>query len=402
MPYYTYEARDKGGKLVKNQAFALNKQELIKILQTEEMMILSITESASLADKQHKKMHKKARVSDLILFAKELAILIENGVPIIEAMDVSLKQIDSIELAKAIKDIKRDLEGGTTFRDAIAKHPRIFSSFWHDMIDAGEVSGQLPFVIRQILTFLESREDMRKKTLNAFIYPAMLLLLAVVVIMVFIFRVVPIFQELFTSFGSKLPIFTQIVINISDVVKKYFFGVAIAIAVIVLIIRQLVSTRPGRLAAENIALSTPVIGNLFLSLAIERFSSTLGVLLKSGIPIIRALEIAIKTSQSVVFAERLEEAKMKIVGGLPFSEALQQSGFLPPLVVQLIVVAEKTGNFSGMLEEISKYYKDVIDIAVTRFTALIGPVVLIFMAVVIGSLIVAMFLPIFKIATLGS
>jgi len=402
MPYYIYEARDKDGKLVKNQAFALNKQELIKILQTEEMMILSINESASLADRQRKKLHRKTRISDLILFAKELAILIENGVPIIEAMDVSLKQIESTELLKAIKDIKRDLEGGSTMRDAIAKHPRIFSSFWYDMIDAGEVSGQLPFVIRQILVFLESREDMRKKTLNAFIYPAMLLILAIFVIMIFVFRVVPIFQELFASFGSKLPIFTQIVINTSDIVKKYFFGVAIAVAIIMLIVRQIIATRPGRRVAENIVLNTPVVGNLFLSLSIERFASTLGVLLKSGIPIIRALEISIKTSQSAVFAERLEEAKMKIVGGLSFSDSLQQSGLLPPLVVQLMVVAEKTGNFSGMLEEVSKYYKDVIDIAVTRFTALIGPVVLILMSVVIGSLIVAMFLPIFKIATLGS
>jgi type IV pilus assembly protein PilC len=269
------------------------------------------------------------------------------------------------------------------------------------MIDAGEISGQLPFVMRQIVVFLQSREDLKKKTINAFLYPALLLTLALFTILVFVFRVVPIFEELFSTFGGKLPVFTSVIISGSNFARRYFIVVAIVAGILGFIVKRALSTKPGRRLYETMLLNTPVAGNLFLALSIEKFASTLGVLLKSGIPIIRALEVAVKTSQSLIFSERVEEAKVKVMGGLPFSEALLQTSIFPPLAVQLVLVAEKTGNFSGMLEEISKYYNDIIDVAVTRFTTLIGPIVLIFMAFVIGALIIAMFLPIFKFASLG-
>jgi len=401
MPYYDYEGREKTGKLIKSQAFALNKQEMIKLLHGQGLLIISVKEATAITDKYRKKFHRRATTGDLVLFAKQFAILLENGVAMIDAFDVMLKQMESSDLIKALQEIKKDVEGGDTLRDAIARHPRIFGSFWHDMIDAGEISGQLPFVMRQIVVFLQSREDLKKKTINAFIYPALLLTLALFTILVFIFRVVPIFEELFSTFGGKLPVFTSVIISGSNFARRYFIVVAIVAGILGFIVKRGLSTKPGRRLYETILLNTPVAGNLFLSLSIEKFASTLGVLLKSGIPIIRALEVAVKTSQSLIFSERVEEAKVKVMGGLPFSEALQQTSIFPPLAIQLVLVAEKTGNFSGMLEEISKYYNDIIDVAVTRFTTLIGPIVLIFMAFVIGALIIAMFLPIFKFASLG-
>lgn len=401
MPYYVYEARNKAGKSVKNQTFAVNKQELIKILQKEGLMIVSVKESAPMEERYRKSIHKKTKLRDLILFSKEMAILLENGVPIIDAFDIISKQIESSELSKVVKQMKQDVEAGGTFCDAIAKHPKVFGTFWHDMIEAGELSGQLPFVIRQVAIFLESRDELRKKTVNAFLYPALLLILATFTIFVFVFRVVPIFEELFSTFNTKLPFFTTVVVTLSEILRR-FFVVGIVIAVIAaFLIRQTIATKQGRRLYENAVLNTPLIGSILMALSTEKLTTTLGVLLKSGIPIIKALEVSAKATQSVVFTERMEEAKVKVMAGLPLSDAMQQTGLFPPLVIQLVLVGEKTGNFSGMMEEISKYYSDLIDTAVTRFTTLLGPIVLIIMAFIIGSLIIAMFMPIFKLTGLG-
>lgn len=401
MPYYAYEAREKNGKLIKSQTFAINRQELIKILQKEDLVILSVNESAPLEEKLRQKLHRKARLTDLILFSKEMAVLLENGVPLVEALDVVYKQIESVELMKVLKDMKERIEGGSTLHDAISAHPKVFSGVWQDMVEAGELSGQLPFVMRQVSTFLEARNELSKKTINAFLYPVLLLVLATFTIFVFVFRVVPVFEELFATFNAKLPPFTAVMVTLSNVVRHYFFIVVILFVIGMFIAGKVVATKNGRRMYENIIMGLPVLGSLVMALAIERFSSTLGVLLKSGIPILKALEVAARSTQSAVFSDRVEEAKVKVIGGLPLSEALHQTGLFPPLTVQLVLVGEKTGNFSGMMEEISKYYSDVIDNAVTRFTTLLGPVVLIIMAFVIGSLIIAMFLPIFKFATLG-
>jgi type IV pilus assembly protein PilC len=269
------------------------------------------------------------------------------------------------------------------------------------MREAGELSGQLPFVIRRVAIFLESRDELRKKTVNAFLYPALLLILATFTIFVFVFRVVPIFEELFSTFNTKLPFFTSLVVSLSEILRR-FFVVGIIIAVIAaFIIRKTISTKQGRRLYENAILNTPLIGGILMALSTEKLTTTLGVLLKSGIPIIKAIEVSAKATQSVVFTERMEEAKVKVMAGLPLSDAMQQTGLFPPLVIQLVLVGEKTGNFSGMMEEISKYYSDLIDTAVTRFTTLLGPIVLIIMAFVIGGLIIAMFMPIFKLTGLG-
>ncbi|NQU95121.1 MAG: type II secretion system F family protein [Candidatus Omnitrophica bacterium] len=401
MAYYTYKARDKKGKLITSQTFAPNKQELIKLLQKDDLLILSVKEAASIEEEYRRKLHRKILTRDLSLFAKELTILLENGVSIIEAFEIVLKQIESSTLLTTVKTIKKDLEAGSTLADAIKKYPRIFESFWGDMIAAGELSGQLPFVLRQVVTFLESRDEMRKKTIDAFMYPILLFSLAILTIVVFIFKVVPIFEELFGAFGAELPFFTSVIVGISNVIRGYFFVVVISAAVAGFLFKKAMSTNYGKKASERVLFNIPILGDFLLSLSLERFASTLSVLLKSGISIVNAMEAAVKTSQSLVFADRVDEARVKIVGGLPLSESLYQTNMFPPLAIQLVLVAEKTGNFSGMLEEVAKYYGDIVDTTMTRFTTLLGPVVLLFMALVIGGLIVAMFMPIFKFATLG-
>ncbi len=402
MPYFEYTARDKSGQSIKRQLFAINKQQLINTLQKEGLLLLSVREAAAVAEGRSMRMHKKAKPRDVMLFAKEFAVLLENGIPIMEGLDVLTKQMNSTDLINATKAIRKDLENGATLSHALSKNPQVFSTLWQYLVEAGETSGQLPFVLRQIVAYLESREMIRRKTVNAMLYPAVLLLVSLFALFLFTFKIIPIFKGVYISFGAidKLPPLTKVILAFSEYIAKYYYVVVITVVVMGVIFKQIISTKNGRRLYENILFHTPGFGNLYLALAIERFASTLKVLLKSGIPIIKAMEMAANTSQSKVFAEKLEEAKAKVTGGLPFSDALQQTGTFPPLSIQLILVAEKTGNYAGMFEEVASYYHEVLDTAITRFTSLIEPVMLILMAMLIGTLVIAMYLPIFGLAKL--
>lgn len=401
MPYYLYEARDAKGRLIKSQAFAVSTQELIKTLQRDGHIILSIKESALAADQGHKRLHRKAKLSDLLMFAKELAVLLENGIPIIEAIDVMIKQMSSAGLISACKLIKKDLENGSNLKDAMSKHPKIFSDTWTHLVEAGEVSGQLPFVIRQVTSFLEESQKIKSRVLNALVYPSVLVLIAVIAVLVFLLKIIPTFKDMYATFNTKLPAITEFVLSISKFTQDYFFAI-LAIAIVAAVFFSVaLKTRQGRRRAEIILLKLPVFGTLFMSMAIQKFSDTLRVLLKSGIPIIKSMEMAAAASESVLFEEKIEGAKIKVVAGLPLADSLQQCGLFPPIVIQLVLVAEKTGNYAGMFDEISKYYGAIIENYVARVTALIEPAILVMMALVIGILVTAMFMPIFKIAGIG-
>ena len=402
MPDYIYEGRDKNGKLVKNQVFAPTRNKLIEDLRSAGIIVLSVKEAFGVAEKRKGK-HKRVKAGDLVLFAKELAVLMENGITVIEALEVVLKQITSEKLAIGILTIKKDLENGASLHDSMAKLPQIFGKLWIYLIEAGEVSGQLPFVLRHIQSFLESREEIRKKTINAMIYPVMLLIVATGALIIFSFKIIPMFRGIYASLGGDkdLPAITQGVLNISEFIKNEFLFILSGVVLIVFVIRQILATGSGRRAYEQAIFSAPVIGGLCTSLVLEKFSTTLQILLKSGVSIIRALELAANTAGNSFFAEKMTEARAKVMAGLPLADAMHQTGLFPPIAVQFIIVAEKTGKYPAMFEEISRYYKDIIDTAITRIMTLMEPVMLVVMGLAIGTIVVAMFMPIFKLANLG-
>lgn len=401
MPYYTYEGRDKKGRLVRNQAFAPTQQNLIASLQNAGIIILSIKSAAAIGEHKNR-MHKKVKNKDLVLFAKELAVLIENGIPMIDALDVILKQMTSEKLAAAVLAIKKDLENGATLHGSLAKMPHIFGDLWTYLVEAGEVSSQMPFVLKHIQFFLESREEIRKKTINAMIYPAILMTATMVALIIFSFKIIPMFREIYVSLGATkdLPSLTQGVLFFSGVIKNEFLLIVSGIVLAVFLVKQIMTTSSGRRAYEKILFSSPVLGELCIALVVEKFSTTLQVLLKSGIPVIRALEMAANTAGNHLFAEKIEEAKAKVMAGLPLGDALQHTGLFPPIAISFILVAEKTGNYSGMFEEVARYHKDIIETTIIRVMALIEPVMLVLMSLVIGVIVIAMFLPIFRLANM--
>ena len=402
MPYYTYEGRDKNGRLVRNQAFALTQQNLIRDLQDTGVTILSIKNVAAIVE-QKRRMYRKIKNKDLVLFAKELAVLVENGVPIIEALEVSLKQMTSEKLAGAVSVLKKDIENGATLHGSMAKMPHIFADPWTYIVEAGEASGQMPFVLRHIQLLLESREEIRKKTVNAMVYPALLLGVTAVVLAVFTFKIIPMFHNVYISLGvsNDLPFLTQGIIFFSKFMKNEFLLITFSVVFITFFVRQIMATNSGRRAYEKILFSAPILGQLCIAIVVERFSTTIHILLKSGIPIIRALEMAANTTKNRLFVEKIEEAKAKIIAGLSLSDALQYTGLFPPIAISFILVAEKTGNYAGMFDEIAKYHKDIVETSLIRLMTLMEPIMIIAIALVIGVVVIAMFLPIFRLATLG-
>jgi type IV pilus assembly protein PilC len=222
-------------------------------------------------------------------------------------------------------------------------------------------------------------------------------------LVIFAFKIIPMFDEIYKSLGTSgdLPLLTQCVISSSGFIKKEFLLIASGIALIAFLVKQVVTTSSGRRAYEKIFFSAPILGDLCTALVVEKFSTTIQVLLKSGIPVIRALEMAANTAGNNLFAEKIEEAKAKVMAGLPLGDALQHTGLFPPIAISFIMVAEKTGNYSGMFEEIAKYHKDIIETTMIRVIALMEPVMLVVMAIVIGAIVIAMFLPIFRLATAG-
>ena len=400
MPYFIYEGRDKGGKLIKGESYAASEKEAIKILQQEEKIILSLKEKPAPKKARQPGLSKKVRSADLMHFANEMAILLENGVPIIDAFDIVLKQLESLPLRSAVESIRRDVETGLSFREAIAKHPKVFASFWQDMVEAGELSGQLPFVMRQIMRFLEFKDNITKKTMSALMYPSMLILASIVTISVFIIKIITTFEEMFAGLQVELPVATQILITISHTFRKYFIVIIVVIAAIVYFVKRSLARPEGRRFFETILLKIPVIGGFLVSLAIQKFTFTLSFLMKSGIVIAKALSVSTKAVGFEILAEQLEGAKAKVMGGLALSAALQETALFSPLAIQLVLVAEKTGNYSGMLEEIAKYYDETTNSFIGKFTTLLGPIILIIMGLVIGGMIIAMFLPMIKLTSM--
>ena len=398
MPYYAYKVRDKAGKIVESRGRAENRAALQKILQESGAVVLSIQKAEEIKISFAKKMHKGVKPKDLALFAKTLSILLENGISLIEAFDVIITQIESSTLLEVVKKVKHSIESGASFRDALAKHPKVFNTYWVDMMEAGEISGKMPYVMQEIVSFLEAREQIKKKVIGALTYPSMLILGCIAAVVIFMVKIVPTFTKLFENLGSELPGITLMVVNLSDLLQHYFVHGIIVIGALGFGFYKIISNPTGKRIWESFLFKIPVLGKFLMSVSIEKFVSSLGALLKSGIPIIKAIEVSLKTAQSIIFADNISAAKMQVMAGVPLSEALQQTGLFPPLTIQLMTVAEKTGNFSGMFDEISNYYKEEIDTLITAFTTLLEPLVMIFMTVVVGILLGALFMPIFSMA----
>ena len=410
MALYAYQARDKTGKLGKGTLNAPNPDEALSVLQSRDLLVLSLQEQKQSGSggsalggtgrpRGSKKVHKGVQSADLIIMARSLAAMTEAGLPLLRALETVSSQIRSEKLNSALVSITRDIRGGSTFRDAIAKHPAIFSPFWISLVETGEASGQLTKALEQISSHLEKSGAVQRKVVSALMYPAILFIVASGAVLVFTLKIIPTFGAMFAGFGAELPLLTQLVLDFSHALQRYFLlivagGVGVGFA-----FSRYVKTKGGRLQFDGIRLQMPVFGPVFQGISAQQFSSNLGTLLRAGVPILHALEIVITTCDNKVVASVIEQMRAGVREGKPLAEPLLQSDVFPPMVVQMISVGEQTGKLPDMLGEVEKYFEEQVNTSVERMTTLLEPIMLIGMGLIIGVLVMSMYLPIFQLTS---
>jgi type IV pilus assembly protein PilC len=344
----------------------------------------------------------KVTTKDISLATRQLATMIDAGLPIVQCLDILAQQSDSKLLCKTISTVKKDVEGGSTLADALRKHPKIFDDLYVNMVEAGEAGGILNTILNRIALFIEKANRLKKKVKGAMIYPCAIVCVAVIVVAVLMIFVIPVFAELYGGMGKALPMPTQICINISNWFVAYWYILVAAIAGIISAVSFYYKTPPGRMQIDGMLLRMPIIGDLLRKVAVARFSQNMSLLLSSGVPILDGLAITGKTAGNKVVEKAILESRVSISQGKTVAEPLRDSKIFPPLVCQMVAVGESTGGLDTMLKKVAELYEEEVDDAVANLTAMMEPMIMVVLGVVLGGLVIAMYLPIFQMGSLVS
>ena len=328
--------------------------------------------------------------------SRQLATMIRAGLPLVEVLNILGEQVEKLVLRNVLRQVERDVQAGSSFYEALARHPKIFSQFFLSMIKAGEASGLLDAILDQIALYLEKAASIRRKVKSAVMYPTAVTIFAILIMIVIMTKVVPVFEEIFEDLGEDLPMLTQIVIGVSRFVRDRWYVALASVVGIVIVLVQWGRTKSGRRIIDSWKLRLPIFGPLLLKVAVAKFSRSLGTLMRAGVNILGALEIVAKTAGNVIIEDAIMKTKISIQGGESITKPLVESGVFPPMVTRMIEVGERTGALENMLHKIAEYYEDQVDTAVAGLTSLIEPLLIAFLGVMIGSVVISMFLPLIK------
>ncbi|MGA2314872.1 MAG: type II secretion system F family protein [Thermodesulfobacteriota bacterium] len=342
---------------------------------------------------------KKVNQRSIAVFTRQLATMIDAGLPLVQSLEILSQQQESKAFKNIIREIREDVEGGSTFAGALKKHPLTFNELYTNLVVAGEEGGILDNILNRLANYIEKTEALKKKVKSALIYPATIIGVAVIVVMILMIFVIPVFETMFKSAGQNLPLPTLIVLTISKLIKKYVVILIPALILLFYMAKKYYQTQNGRAVLDRLLLKLPVFGTLFKKIAVARFSRTLGTLVSSGVPILDGLTIVSRTSGNRTIEIAILNARTSIREGETIAEPLGRSGIFPPMVIQMISVGESTGALDSMLSKIADFYEEEVDIAVANLTSLLEPFLMIFLGVVIGGVVISMYLPIFNMAS---
>lgn len=396
MPYQ-YSAKDKSGRTISGILDTASELEAIDLLHKKELIVLSLKPQEA---KPIKIAQKNIKLDDLVIFSRQLATMVDAGIPLVQALNILGEQIENHNLKNTVLVLCKDIEAGVSFCNALSKHPGIFSELFINMARAGETSGMLGEVLDRLATYLEKAALLTRKVISSLIYPAAVVTLTILITAVLMLKVVPTFKGIFEMLGGQLPLPTRILIGISDVLKQYFLFFLGVLIILIFLFNRYINTEKGRYNFDAQKLKMPVLGPLFRKVAIAKFSRTFSTLVKSGVAILNALEIVAKTAGNKVVEEAVMNSRLAVREGEPISRPLTKSGVFPPVVCRMIGVGEQTGQLEKMLSKIADFYEEQVDAAVSALMSLIEPIVIVFLGVVIGGIVISLFLPIFKITEL--
>jgi len=398
---FQWSGKTTEGTIESGQMTAASKEEVTAKLRAKNITPTTITESQKKPLFSFSFGGKKVSQKDIVVFTRQFATMIDAGLPLVQALDILSTQVENKTLGKVLGIIKTDVEAGSTYADALARHPKYFSELYVNMVAAGEAGGILDTILNRLAAYIEKAMKLVKKVKGALVYPITISVVAVVIVAVIMVFVVPVFSEMFASLGGTLPLPTKIVVGISNFLKG--IGGLVILAGIVgffIFLKRFKKTAKGKLIVDNISLKLPIFGELLQKVAISKFTRTMGTLTSSGVPILDGLEITAKTAGNKIIENAIMEVRQAVTEGKTLSEPLMKAKVFPPMVTHMIAVGESTGAIDTMMTKIADFYDDEVDNTVANLTAMMEPLMMVFLGTTVGFIIVAMYLPIFKMITL--
>lgn len=401
MPSFRYTARDSNARNVSGYANAEDEAAVVQQLRERNLTVVSIKED-TVGDKKKSKggSRKKVKQDDIVIFSRQLATMIEAGIPILQSLEALEEQMDSPQFKQVLSVMQDDIQQGSSLSAAFSRHSRAFNNLFINMIKVGETGGILNIILDRIANYLEKSLKLKRQVKSALTYPTVVVVMAMGITTLLLVKVVPMFAGIFDSLGGELPGMTQVLINISEFLQHYILLVIGAFIGVFVLLGQWYKTSAGRLTIDSISLRIPIFGPLLRKVAISRFSRTLAILLQSGVPILESLDIVGKSSGNALIEHVIEDVKTNVKEGESIAAPLVKSGVFPPMVTRMIAIGEKSGQLEKMLAKISEFYDDQVDAAVAGLTSIIEPVIIGILGIVIGFIVIALFLPIIKMTQL--
>lgn len=399
MPIYLWNAKNRSGEKKSGELEA----------STPEAVALHLKNMGLVPDKVKEKpkdlgeifpfLAPKVTIKDLVVFTRQFAVMVDAGLPLVQCLQILGDQQENPTFKSTLRAVRADVESGLTFAESLAKHPKVFDDLFVNLVAAGEVGGILDTILNRLAIQLEKQEKLRKQLKGAMVYPATVSVIALACIVLLLVKVIPVFEQMFTDFGGTLPGPTQMVISLSNWLQAYIGYMLIGTFAVVTAFSQARSRSLAfRFKTDQLALNLPVFGNIIKKVAVARFTRTLGTMISSGVPILDGLDIVAKTAGNMVIEEELQMTRASISEGKTIAEPLQGSKIFPGMMVQMVSVGEETGSMEAMLTKIADFYDDEVDTAVSGLTAMLEPIMMVFMGGSIGTILIAMYLPIFTIA----
>ena len=401
MSTFAYVGRNRQGAVKKGELTAKTRDEAVDQLRKQQVVVTSLEEKSGMGGKFKLSLGSGLTDKDLVVFTRQFGTMINAGLPLIQCLDILSTQSENKVLRETVGDVKNSVEAGSTFSDALKRHPKVFDDLYVNMIHAGEVGGLLDTILTRLAKHIEKAMKLKGQIKSAMVYPTAIVGVAVIIISVLMVWVIPVFAQMFMEMsGGKvgLPGPTQIVINVSNFFQSFWYAMFGALAGTIFAIKRYYATVNGRVVIDRLLLKMPVVGDLIRKASVAKFTRTLGTLITSGVPLLEGLSICAKTSGNKVIEEALMNARVSISGGKTISEPLAKCNVFPKMVTHMIAVGESTGALDAMLGKIADFYEDEVDQAVETLTSLLEPIMMVALGTIIGFIVVAMYLPIFTMA----
>ena len=400
MPVFLWEGTTRKDEVKKGEMEAIDEVAVRGLLRRQGYKSIEIRKKPKDLLEYLPFLQGRVKEKNIVVFCRIFSTMINAGLPLIQCLELLAQQEENKVFAKIIRTIKEDIEGGTSLTDALKKYPKVFDDLFVNLIAAGEAGGMLDIILGRLSNYLEKVMKLKKRVKSAMTYPAAVLVISFGVVALLLLKIIPVFQKMFEGMGGQLPGPTMMLITASEFAQNYFYVIIIILVVIYIAFNRFYKTEKGRWLVDSLTLKAPVFGPLLKKVAVAKFSRTLSTMMSSGVPILEGLSIVSKTSGNKVIEDALLKTRQSISEGRTIAEPLAETGIFPAMVVQMIAVGEATGALDTMLTKIADFYDDEVDSAVDAMTALLEPVMMVFLGGLVGGMIIAMYLPIFKLASI--